>query len=296
MLRHLEICKPFQALFPDEYGKLFGPFPRAYDQKLPADEDYKLLKMTFGQLVFLSVKLGKDRKGKRFKFVSTPASALKRVLHSWRPFSKPGAQAISPSDYPPVRIPQFFYAGGVDGATADVASSGYDADLDTGSSSSSSASTPIRMPVAIADEQMQQDTPTSSLASLPTPTPIPTPEPEPFYPELYLPPHLLPPTCDPTYLAAAIAAHAPEIDPYSPLLNLPISALTSAGATCDWPVSDVAAFSTFSEYDQFLFEEGANDPIGDFNQDFNHMFYSCDTPLFSLLPENGLVPSQVFNT
>lgn len=295
MLRHLEICKPFQALFPDEYRKIFGLLPRTYDLKPPADEEYKLLKMTFGQLVFLGVKLGKDRKGKKYKFVSISASTVKRVIHSWRPFSKPGAQAISPSDFPPVRIPQFFYDGGVEGATTEFTASGYDADLDTGSSSSSSASTPIRMPVAIGDEQMQQDTPTSSVASLPTPTPIPTPEPEPCYPELYLPPHLLPPTCDPEYLAAAIAAHAPEVDPYSPLLNLPISAFTSAAVTCegwDWPVSDVAAFS---EYDQFSYEEDINDGMGDFNQDFNHMFYSCDTPPFSLLPENGLVPSQVFN-
>ncbi|KAN0137421.1 hypothetical protein V8E53_004866 [Lactarius tabidus] len=293
MLRHLQICKPFQALFPDEYRKLF---PRAQDPKLPADDEYKLLKMTFGQLVFLSVKLGKDRKGKKYKFVSMSASTIKRALHSWRPFSKPGMQAISPSDFPPVRIPQFFYTSGVEGATTEeenAAPSGYDADLDTGSSSSSSASTPIRMPLPIADEQMQQDVPTSSPLSLPTPMPIPTPEPESFYPELYLPPHLLPPTCDASYLKAAIEAHAPEIDAFSPLLNVPISSF-SAEVPRDWSVSDAGAFS---EYDLFSLEGGANDPF----REFDHVFHSCDrllhaseTPLFSQLPESGLVPSQVF--
>src|ERR1700677_4134464 len=163
MLRHLQICKPFQALFPDEYRKLFH---RSHDPKLPADDEYKLLKMSFGQLVFLSVKLGKDRKGKKYKFVSMSASTIKRILHSWRPFSKPGAQAISPSDFPPLCIPQYFYASGVEGATTgdeNAAPSGYDADFDTGSSSGSSAFSPTRMPLPIAEEQMQQDTPTSSL-------------------------------------------------------------------------------------------------------------------------------------
>ena len=255
--------------------------------------------MTFGQLVFLSAKLGKEWRGKKHTFVSLSANTIRKVLHSWRPFSKPGVEAIPPSDFPPVRIPQYFCAGAT---TEDEhgETSGYDGDLDTGSSSSSSSSSPIRMPLGITDEEAQQDAPTpiSSLSSLPTHSPIPTPSPEPFYPELYLPPHLLPPTCDESYLMAAIAAHAPKIDTISPLLNVPLtSLLAESQVLSDWPASNVAEVS---EYDLAFFslEGGANDPT----REFNHMFYSCDrlphaseTPLFSQQPaESGLVSSQVF--
>jgi hypothetical protein len=106
-------------------------------------------------------------------------------------------------------------------------------------------------------------------------------------------PHLLPPTCDASYLKAAIEAHAPEIHAFSPLLNVPISSF-SAEVPRDWSVSDAGAFS---EYDLFSLEGGANDPF----REFDHVFHSCDrlphaseTPLFSQLPESGLVPSQVF--
>ena len=259
--------------------------------------------MTFGQLVFLSAKLGKEWKGKKYTFVGLSANTIRAVIHSWRPFSKLGAEAILPSDFPPVRIPQYFCAGAT---TEDEHGepSGYDADLDTGSSSSSSAPSPIRMPLAIADEEAQQDAPTpwptpiSSLSSLPTPTPIPTPSPEPFYPELYLPPHLLPPTCDASYLMAAIAAHAPEIDTISPLLNVPLSSLLAESQVpSDWPASHVAGVSEYN-LAFFSLEDGANDST----RESNHMFYSCDmlphaseTPLFSQQPvESSLVSSEVF--
>ncbi|KAI9450995.1 hypothetical protein BJY52DRAFT_1354005 [Lactarius psammicola] len=187
MLRHLEVCKSFQALFPDEYRRLF---PRAHDPRPPADDEYKILKMTFGQLEFLSAKLGKECRDRKRTFVSMSADTIRKVLHSWRPFSKPGAEVVPPCDFPPVRMPQYFYAAGVGCATTEDErgeSSGYDADLDTSSSSSSNTPSPIRTPLVIADEEMQQDAFTPSHSSLPTPTP------EPLYPELYLPPHLLPP-------------------------------------------------------------------------------------------------------
>jgi hypothetical protein len=277
MLRHLEICKPFQALFPDEYRRLF---PRPYDLKPPSDNEYKLLKMTLGQLVFLSAKLGKEWKGKNYTLVSLSTDTIRKVLYSWRPFEKPGVEVIHPSEFPPVRIPQYFYSVATTEDEHGGETSGYDGDFDTGSSSSSSASSPIRMPLAIANEEMQQDapTPTSFLSSLPTPTSAP----EPIYPELYLPPHLLPPTCDPSYLKAAIAAHAPETDLISPLLNVPISLLWEAERVIprewpEWPVSAVSAY----DLAQFSFEGGANDPM----REFNHIFYSCDrmleTPMFS---------------
>lgn len=124
----------------------------------------------------------------------------------------------------------------------------------------------------IADEEMQQDalTPTPSLSSLPTLTPTPTPAPGSSYPELYLPPHLLPPTCDASYLAAAMAAHAPEIDAFSPLLDVPITSL-SAEIPRDYSLSPAAAAS---EYDLAFFshEGGAND----YTRDFHPIFYSCN--------------------
>jgi len=225
-----------------------------------------------------------------------PADSVRTALDSWRPFSRPGAEDIPTSDFPPIRVPQYFLAAVVEGANTEDehgASSGYDADFDTGSASSSSASSPIRPPLPIADEEMQLDAPTPSSESLPTPTPIPTPSPEPFYPELYLPPDLLPPTCDESYLMAAIEAHAPEIDLFSPLLNVPISSL-SAEVPCDWSISEVAPFS---EYDLFSLDGGADDPM----REFGHIFYPCDrllhareTPLFSHPADSGLVPSQVF--
>ena len=276
MLRHLEICKPFRALFPDEYRRLF---PGPYELKPRSDNEYKLLKMTLGQLVFLSAKLGKERKGKNYTLVRMSTDTIRTVLDSWRPFSKPGVEVIHPPDFPPLRIPQYFYSATTTEDEHGGETSGYDGDFDTGLSSNSSASSPIRMPLAIAGEEMQQETPTptSSLSSLPTPTSPP----EPIYPELYLPPHLLPPTCDPLYLKAAIAAHAPEIDLFSPLLNVPISSLSAAEGVIprEWPEWPVSAASA---YDLALFSsEGANDPMREFNQ----IFYSCDrmleTPLFS---------------
>lgn len=269
MLRHLEVCKSFQALFPDEYRKLF---PRPDDPKPPTDDEYKILKMTFGQVEFLSAKLGKEPRGKKYTFVSMSPDKIRTVLQSWRPLSKPGAEVVPSCDFPPVRMPQYFYAAGVESATTEDehgGSSGYDADLDTSSSSSSNTPSPIRTPLAIADEEMQQDASTLSPSSLPTP--MPTPVPEPSYPELYLPPHLLPPTCDVSYLAAAIAAHAPEIDAFSPLLDVPIMSLLAAEIPRDYSVSHVAAVS---EYDLAFFsrESGASDHT----REFHHIFYSCN--------------------
>ncbi|KAI9447469.1 hypothetical protein H4582DRAFT_5646 [Lactarius indigo] len=263
MLRHLEVCKSFRALFPDEYIKLF---PRPHDPRPRADDEYKILKMTLGQLEFLSVRLGKECRGKKRTFVNMSADKVRTVLQSWRPFLKPGAEVITPCEFPPVRIPQYFYAAAVDLATTEDergSSSGYDADFDTGSSSSSNAPSPIRVPLAIPDGEMRQDAPTPTTSSLPTPTP--TPAPEPLYPELYLPPHLLPSTCDASYLAAAIAAHAPEINAFSPLLNVPITSL-SAEIPRDCSVPAV------SEYDLAFFshEGGASDHT----REFHHIFYS----------------------
>lgn len=267
MLRHLEVCKSFQALFPDEYRRLF---PRPHDPRPPADDEYKILKMTFGQLEFLSVKLGKECRGKKRTFVNMSADKVRMVLQSWRPLSKPGAEVISPCEFPPVRIPQYFYASGVDRATTEDEhgeSSGYDADFDTGSSSSSNTPSPIRAPLAIPDEETRQDAPTPPTSSLPTPTLTPTPEP--LYPELYLPPHLLPSTCDASYLAAAIAAHAPEIDAFSPLLNVPITSLSAE-------IPRDCSVATVSEYDLAFFshEGGASDHT----REFHHIFHSYNRP------------------
>lgn len=275
MLRHLEICRHFQALFPDEHRKLF---PRAHDPKPPADHEYKILKMSLGQLEFLSAKLGKECRGKKRTFVSMSADAIRMVLRSWRPLSKPGANVVPPCDFPPVRMPQYFCATGVErAATEDERGepSGYDADLDTSSSSSSNTPSPIRTPLAIADEDMQQDAPTPLSSSLFTPTPSP----EPFYPELYLPPHLLPPTCDVSYLAAAIAAHAPEIDAFSPLLAVPITSL-SAEIPRDCSVSHVA----ISEYDLAFFSRGGG--VNGHAREYHHMIpQACEQ--FSQTAESG---------
>jgi hypothetical protein len=270
MLRHVQICKPFQALFPDEYRRLF---PRANAPRPPPDDEYKVLKMTLGQMEFLSAKVGKECRGKKRTFVSMSADTIRTALQSWCPLSKPGAEVIPPSDFPPVRIPQYLCAAGLEHATTEDErgeSSGYEADFDTGSSPSSNTPSPIRPPLAmIADEKIRQNAPTPS--SLLTPTPMPTPSPDPMYPELYLPPHLLPPTCDEAYLAAAIAAHAPEVDVFSPLLGVPIMSL-SAELPRDCSVSHVGAFS---EYD-FTF--------------FSHEGGSSNTQEYIPYSWNGLVP------
>ncbi|KAH9057227.1 hypothetical protein EDB87DRAFT_1122389 [Lactarius vividus] len=263
MLRHLEVCKPFQALFQNEYRRLF---PRLHDPRPPVDDEYKILKMTFGQLEFLSMQLGKERRGKKRTFVNMSADKVRTVLQSWRPLSKPGAEVISPCEFPPVRIPQYFYAAGVCRAMTEDehgGSSGYDADFDTGSSSSSNAPSPIRAPLAIPDEETRHDAPTPPTSSLPTPIPMPTPEP--LYPELYLPPHLLPSTCDASYLAAAIAAHAPAIDAFSPLLNVPITSLSAE-------IPRDCSVTTIGEYDlAFFSREGGT---SDHTREFYHIFHS----------------------
>ena len=271
MLRHMEICKHFQALFPDEYRRLY-PGPDAV--RPPADDEYKVLKMTFGQLEFLSAKLGKDRRGKKQPFVSMSANAIRMVLQSWCPLSKPGAELVPLSDFPPVRIPHYFCAASVKHAMMEdersESFSGYEADFDTSSSSSADAPSPVRPPLAIiADEETRQDALTPSPSSLLTPTPMPTLFPEPMYPELYLPPHLLPPTCDEAYLAAAIAAHAPQVDDFSPLLGMPItSLLAEIPRDCSIPHPGAV-----SEYDlAFFSREG--DGANDHTQEFHHMFYS----------------------
>ncbi|KAH9015090.1 hypothetical protein EDB85DRAFT_2027569, partial [Lactarius pseudohatsudake] len=158
--------------------------------------EYKILKMTFGQLEFLSVKLGKECRGKKRTFVKMSADKVRMVLQSWRPLSKRGTGVI------------YFYASGVDRATTEDEhgkSSGYDADFDTGSSSSSNTPSPLRTPLAIPDEETRQDAPTPPTLSLPTRTLTPTPEP--LYPEIYLPPHLLPSTCDASEYDLAFFSH-----------------------------------------------------------------------------------------
>ena len=297
MLRHMEICKHFQALFPDEHRRLF---PRTDAPRPSADGGYKVLKMTIGQLEFLSAKLGKECRGKKGTFVSMSPTTVRTILHSWRPLSKPGAEVVPPLEFPPVRIPQYFCTAGTEHATTEDErgeSSGYEADFDTSESSNSNAPSPIAPLAIIPDEEMQQDALTPSPSSLPTPTPIPTPSPEPMYPELYLPPHLLPPTCDEAYLAAAIAAHAPEVDTFSPLLGIPIMSL-SAEIPRDCSVSNVGVGSV-SEYDLAFFSDegsGANGHTQDFHifHSWNVLPLAGETSLFSQPAESGPFSSQMF--
>jgi len=115
----------------------------------------------------------------------------------------------------------------------------------------------------MAEEVMKQDAPTPPSSSVRTPTPT---LPESSYPELYLPPHLLHPTCDPSYLAAAKAAHAPQIDTISPLLNVPISSLSAK-------VLDLEHAEAGS-----IFSQGGGDRTCYDAQDFHDIF----------TPSNGL--------
>ncbi|KAI0296122.1 hypothetical protein B0F90DRAFT_1820137 [Multifurca ochricompacta] len=202
ILRHIKICKSFQTYFPDEHRKLF-PSPK--DPRLRPDHEYKLLKMTFGQLEFLTEQLEKKAKVGEHGVINTSVARVKRILQSWRPITRCDAESVPPSDFPPFRMPQYFVAVGAcvrDESERD-GSAGYDADLDTNPPST------VRALLPLGDEDTQD------MRQL-------------VYPELYLPPHLLHPTCGPKYVAAAVTAHTPPVE-FSPLLNVPLSSFPASG-------------------------------------------------------------------
>jgi hypothetical protein len=191
MLRHIESCKGFQTQFPDERGELFS-FSSNLTTSL--EEGYRVLKMTFGQLQYLSAQLGKKRKSRKRKPSKITVAKVEKILCSWHPIVKPGVEEVWPSDFPPVRIPRYFTAGGSKTELEyDVS-----AECDGALGPNSSASFSIYRRAIMGNAQDKAE-----LA----------------YPELYLPPHLLPPTTDPAYLAAAVAAHAPSINSAPPLLD-----------------------------------------------------------------------------
>jgi hypothetical protein len=196
MLRHIKTCKGFQTHFPDERGELV---PCSSNQT-PSLDEYRVLKMTFGQLELLRTQLGQERMTGNHKLTKITADNVQGILHSWHPIVKPGVEEVPPSDFPPVRIPRYLTAiTGDSNAELEYDESDYDGDLDfLNSPLFTSAPPPVIM------EDTQDD-----------------PELEYPYsePELYLPPHLLPPTTEPAYLAAATAAHAPAIEAASSLLD-----------------------------------------------------------------------------
>jgi hypothetical protein len=191
MLRRIEACKGFQTHFPDEHGRLF---PFSSNQTPPLEEEYRVLKMTFGQLEFLRAQLGKKRKSRKRKPAKITAAKVQRILHSWGPIVEPGVEEVWPSEFPPVRILRYFAAVELeyDGSTE------YDEDPVLNWSVSFRAPPPV----------IVEDTKPEDMLELARPEP-----------ELYLPPHLLPLTTETAYLAAATAAHAPAIDSASPLLD-----------------------------------------------------------------------------
>ncbi|KAI0248455.1 hypothetical protein BJV78DRAFT_796247 [Lactifluus subvellereus] len=195
MLRHVKACKGFQSHFPDERGELF---PCTSNQTPSLDADYRVLKMTSGQLEFLRTQLTQERKTGKRKLAKMTVDKVQGILHSWHPIGGPGVEEVPSSDFPPVRIPRYLTATTSDSkAELEYDGSDYDGDLYLNSPIFVSAP-----PVIMEDTQ--------DLPELAYPYPEP---------ELYLPPHLLPPTIEPTYLAAATAAHAPAIGAPSPLFD-----------------------------------------------------------------------------
>ncbi|KAI9509453.1 hypothetical protein F5148DRAFT_1187467 [Russula earlei] len=169
----------FQECFPGEYM-----FPRSSDPK-PTLDEYRFLKMTFGQLEFLRNQLPRK--------ALTP-EMVEGILHSWRPIVRPGVEQVLLSEFPPVRMPSSF--GSANHDSAELGHGGMlrycDAHLNTNSLSAT-----------VVDEHMED-------------------EPDLVYPELYLPPRLLSQTGDPAYIAAAVAAHEPMMEEEtSPLVHVP---------------------------------------------------------------------------
>jgi hypothetical protein len=194
MLRHIKTCEGFQTHFPDEHGKLF---PFSGIQMSPFEKGYRVLKMTFGQQEFLRAQLSQKRKSRKRKPAKMTAAKVEKILDSWHPIVEPGVEEICPSDFPPVSIPRYFTN------TTTVAED--------------------RKDEPECDEKVDEELAPTSSISFSVPPPVITQvihwheesemEFEYDEPELYLPPHLLPPTTDPAFLAAAMAAHAPAPAP-----------------------------------------------------------------------------------
>jgi len=223
MFRHIETCEGFKAYFPGEYRKLFS---RPTHPRPPFDEEYQLLKMTYGQLEFLRNQFREKGEAGQRMLPNVSTDMVDAVLRSWRPIVRPGVEEVLPSDFPPVRVPSFF----------GLADHGLIA-LDYG--------IPIN-----SDEGLDVAPLSSSVVSENIED-----APELVYPELYLPPQLLGPTSDPAYVAAAVAAHKPRMEEYSPLVHVPFpSVLEEIPRNC----FEEAAPMSEHDWTRFLLGRDAN--------------------------------------
>ena len=150
--------------------------------------------MTFGQLEFLRAQLSQKRKSRKCKPAKMTAAKVEKILDSWHPIVEPGVEEICSSDFPPVSIPRYLTTVTTDRKAEPECDEEVDEELALTSSISFSVPLPVIKEVVLRDEEPEMEL-------------------EYDEPELYLPPHLLPPTTDPAVLAAARAAHAPAPAP-----------------------------------------------------------------------------------
>jgi hypothetical protein len=217
MLRHVKNCDGYKSHFPDEYKKLF---PRPSDPRPPLDEKHRFLKMTYGQLTFLKARLSEMANTGGHRLADASAEMVQAILYSWRPLLRLGVEEVLPSEFPPVCMPSYFSPADHDFAKAEY-----------GVSLSHHANVKIASFGAPFVKEEIQD------------------EPRLVYPELYLPPHLLNPTSDPAYFAAAVAVHMPrsEEKEFSPLVYAPFPS---------YPAAIPLSAALMTEYDPAIFLPG----------------------------------------